>query len=661
MLPFRQVHLDFHTHGSIEEVGLEFDPDEFAGTLEKARVNSINLFARCHHGYLYYHSKRFAEFQHPQLRRDLLRDQIQACHARGIRAPIYISVQWDALQAELHPEWLVRDPKGKVNMSAYEPGFYNTLCLNSPYQDYLKELVCEIAEMLPTDGFWFDILLSHQCSCRYCRDAMAAQGLDPAVEKLRYQFADQTLDRFKREMSALVRYRLEAPLIFYNSGHVSPKTRSSLDAYSHLELESLPSGGWGYDHFPSAVRYARTLGKEYLGMTGKFHTAWGDFHSFKNPEALQFECFSMLAHAGKCCVGDQLHPRGRICPHTYELIGSVYREVERREPWCDGAKSVVDIGVLTPEEFTGTGAHADLPNITKGALHLLQELQHQFDFVDSQADFDRYRLLILPDDIPVSVALAEKITAYLAGGGSLIASHRAGLNSEGTSFMIPMGVNYCGVSPFTPVFLKPRAEWGTELPLTEYVMYEAGSAIEAQPGATVLADAIAPYFNRSWQHYCSHLHAPSSGNVCGPAVVESDRTIYFAQPIFTQYSKNAPRWCRTLLKNAIDRLLLQPLLRVKSPPTLIATVTQQPQLNRRMIHLLHYLPIRTNLGIDIVDEIVPLFNVEVSMLSDTLVTKVRCVPELNEIPFKQNSGRVHFTLPKLQGYQIIEVSWGGRQ
>lgn len=44
-------------------------------------------------------------------------------------------------------------------------------------------------------------------------------------------------------------------------------------------------------HFPMAVRYARTLGQDCMGMTGKFHTSWGDFYSFKNPEALQHECY----------------------------------------------------------------------------------------------------------------------------------------------------------------------------------------------------------------------------------------------------------------------------------------------------------------------------------------------------------------------------------
>ena len=53
-LPFRQIHLDFHTSEVIENIGADFHPDVFADTLHRAHVNSINLFARCHHGWVYY-------------------------------------------------------------------------------------------------------------------------------------------------------------------------------------------------------------------------------------------------------------------------------------------------------------------------------------------------------------------------------------------------------------------------------------------------------------------------------------------------------------------------------------------------------------------------------------------------------------------------------
>src|SRR4029450_8740079 len=146
------------------------------------------------------------------------------------------------------------------------------------------------------------------------------------------------IDEFKHDMTAFVRQFAPDCTIFYNAGHIGTRDRAAAGAYSHWELESLPSGGWGYLHFPVTQRYARTLGLECLGMTGKFHTSWGDFHSLKNPAALQFECFQMLALGAKCSVGDQLHPTGTLDAATYALIGGVYAEGARKEPGGRGAR-----------------------------------------------------------------------------------------------------------------------------------------------------------------------------------------------------------------------------------------------------------------------------------------------------------------------------------
>lgn len=55
--PMRQIHLDFHNSEEIKNIAGDFSGEKFADTLENAHVNSINLFARCHHGMMYYQSE----------------------------------------------------------------------------------------------------------------------------------------------------------------------------------------------------------------------------------------------------------------------------------------------------------------------------------------------------------------------------------------------------------------------------------------------------------------------------------------------------------------------------------------------------------------------------------------------------------------------------
>ena len=190
-LRFRQVHLDFHTSEAIGGVGADFDPDEFAATLKRARVDSVTCFARCHHGWIYYDTKAFPERRHPGLvRPNLLGEQIDACGRRGIRTPLYVTVQWDHFTAEHYPEWLILRHDGAIEGTPpFEPGFYRSLCVNTPYRDWLKRHVQEIFDTVRVDGFFFDIVGERPCSCWRCKAGMRAAGLDPSDAGARAAYA----------------------------------------------------------------------------------------------------------------------------------------------------------------------------------------------------------------------------------------------------------------------------------------------------------------------------------------------------------------------------------------------------------------------------------------------------------------------------------------
>ncbi len=656
-LRYRQVHLDFHTSEQIAGIGSAFDPQEFAATLAKARVNSITCFARCHHGWIYYDTQAFPERRHPYLTRNLLAEQIAACHARGIRVPIYVTVQWDQYSAEAHPEWLVIDESGRQpGTPPYEAGFYRRLCVNTPYREFLRAHVQEIIDTLPVDGFFFDIVAPMDCSCRWCRQMMIAEGLEPSDAAARRAFGLRTINAWMDEMSRFVWEQRPDATVFYNAGHVGVERRSAAQAHSHWELESLPSGGWGYMHFPLSQRYARTTGLDCLGMTGKFHTSWGDFHSFKNLAALESECFTMLALNAKVSVGDQLHPDGRIDPYVYDLIGTVFRQVEAKESWCRGARPLVDIGVLSPEEWTGER----VPASAAGAVRILQEGGHQFDVLDTGADLSGYRVIILPDAIPCTPAFAARLEDYLAAGGSLIATHRAGLTPAGDAFALDsLGVRLVGEAPYSPDFVLPTGEIGRGLPPTEHAMYLRGLQVEPVAGAEVLADAVVPYFNRTYRRFCSHRHTPSAGKVGYPAVVRRGRAIYFAHPIFAQYNQNAPRWAKRLLLNALDMLLPDPLVRHDGPSTLTTALNEQPAEGRAVLHLLHYVPERRGQDFDVIEDVLPVYGIGVSarVPEGKTLAAVRLAPQGEALPFEIVRGRAEFEVPEVRGHQMVALEY----
>ena len=675
-LRFRHVHLDFHTSEAIDGIAADFDAERFADTLVKSHVNSINVFARCHHGWLYYESKKFPERIHPNLKnRNLLKQQIEACHRRGIKAPIYLPVQWDQYTAERHPEWLTMTAEGRQEGTPpYEAGFYRSLCVNTPYVQFLRQHIAELFELFDVDGLWIDIVQFKDCSCYACRQGMLKAGLDPSDIAVRKAYGIDVLTRFKREMTVFIQSFKKDCTVFYNNGHVGVRERQAIDAFTHFELESIAGGGWGYMHFPVAMRYARTLGLDCLGMTGKFHTAWGDFHSFKNPVALDYECFRMLAFNAKCCVGDQLRPRGELCQYTYELIGKTYAEIEKKEPWCIGAKPMVDIGVLNPEEWDTREPVGGLHPSILGVTRMLQEGSHQFDIIDTKAAFSDYKLIILPDTIMVSKEMAANIEVYLKSGGAVLASFESGLDEEKKQFASPVfGVSLTDGGPVDAKGRPARGQWyyggdfvdyilpkgalGEGLPETEHVMYLRGTSIKAAAGAETLIDAAKSYFDRNYRHFCSHLQTPSSGKVYQPAVVKNGKLIYFCHPIFTTYEINAPLWCKRLFLNAVEMLLPRPLVRHNGPSVIVTTLNRQDAYNRHVLHILNYIPEQRSQKIAVVEDVIPCFNMAVSIQVDKMPTSVMTVPDGNALPFGKKEGRLEFVVPKTEGHQMVCIQY----
>ena len=408
-LRFRQIHLDFHTAESIPEVAADFDAEVFAKTLSDAHVDSVTCFSRCHHGWLYYDSKKFPDYVHPNLKnRNLLKEQIEACHKYDIKVPVYTTVQWDAKIAREHRDWLVIGPDGgPFKQKEFAPGFYRNLCLNTPYVDFLKEQIEDVMECLGhLDGLFLDILNIQPCCCPRCVAEMQEMGMDASDETARYEFAQTVMDRFKRDMTKFIHSRQPDCPVFYNEGYIGTRHRGTLDAYTHLEIESLPGGSWGYDHFPVTAKYTRILGHDFMGMTGKFHLDWGDFGSLRNQPQLEYECFKSLAYGGKCSIGDQLHPGGMLVPAAYELVGSVYSQVEEKEPWCDNVIPMAEAGVLAPQEFCRAGTDFMTQDLV-GAVKMLTQLQVQFNVIDTLEDFSKYRLLVLPDRVPCDEVLCQ--------------------------------------------------------------------------------------------------------------------------------------------------------------------------------------------------------------------------------------------------------------
>jgi len=634
-LRFRQVHLDFHTGPAIPEIGARFNKKQFQEALTVGHVDSITCFSSGHHGWSYHPTE--VGRMHPNLEFDLLAAQMEACREIDVKVPVYLTAGVDNVAAEAHPEWREISPEGGYQgwtNSPLKPGF-KTLCFNTPYLDYLIAKTQEAVTRYPdADGVFLDIIHQGPCCCRYCLKRMQERGLDPTAAADRQANADEvTMEYFKRITAACKVKDPDMP-VFHNSGHVSPGNRNVLPWFSHLELESLPTGGWGYDHFPFSAKYVSNLGMDFLGMTGKFHTTWGEFGGYKHPNALRYECAAMLAFGSKCSVGDQLHPSGQADLSTYRVIGAAYAEVEAKEAWCRDVANVADIGLLSSAaNHVADPGHASRreSKADTGASRILLEGHYLFDVLDEEMEFGAYRMVILPDEIDVGPRLREKLNHYLAGGGTLLLSGSSGLDSEGQP-LFDLGASVGEENPYSPDFILPEAglrPTGVDSPIVAYLRSRRLSVTNG----ISLGDVYDPYFNRSWDRFCSHQHTPYRPEPSGYAAgVKHGTIVYLAHPVFTLYYAYGAVAYKSFVSGAIDLLLGgQKRLTTNMPSTARVSLMDQPGKNRYVLHLLYANTItrgaamqlsggnnqnngaRDTKAIEVIEDLVPLHDVEVTL------------------------------------------------
>jgi hypothetical protein len=166
-----------------------------------------------------------------------------------------------------------------------------------------------------------------------------------------------------------------------------------------------------------------------------------------------------------------------------------------------------------------------------------------------------------------------------------------------------------------------------------------------------------PYFNRTWDHFFSHRHTPSSGKRGYPGVTRNGKVIYFMHPVFAQYHANAPKWVRTLVVNAIRQLLPEPVLEIKAPSTTIAALNEQQTQNRWILHLLHYIPERRGTAFDVIQDVIPIHDVQIALRTQKKVRRVVTAPEGQVLSSTVGEMVLRFTLPKLTGHQMIAIEF----
>jgi hypothetical protein len=231
---------------------------------------------------------------------------------------------------------------------------------------------------------------------------------------------------------------------------------------------------------------------------------------------------------------------------------------------------------------------------------MCEETHYDCAVVDDAVDLTPFELVILPDSVVVTPELRRRLADYYAAGGKLLLSHNAGFDKTGQWALDFLPLQFHGDVEKYPTFWRTNPEFEPNLAGSDRVFYAQGKNVSGE-GLTVLAKRVLPYFKRTDVTFSSHFQTPPVKEADEfPAIVAGERFVYFTDPIFREYRQTGNTTARDAWKAAVRRLVGAPPFGGGLPTTVLCVPRRRD--NDLILTLLHYIPVRKALEIDVIEE-----------------------------------------------------------
>jgi hypothetical protein len=290
-----------------------------------------------------------------------------------------------------------------------------------------------------------------------------------------------------------------------------------------------------------------------------------------------------------------------------------------------------------------------------------------FDVVDEEADFSNYKLIVLPDVITLEGKLLQKFKAFLASGGKLILTGASGMNPERTAFAFDFRASVSGRSVYQRDYLVAKPGLDARLPESPFILYDRAYCVKST-GAEVLAETRVPYFNRTWDHFCGHQHAPfrRGPNLEYDGILLDGNIAYFSHPICEGYFNMGQPLLKYAFIGALNRLLPEREVAVQMPSSGRISYMEQKAKNRRLLHVLYAqtqlrgtaIPFLGSIqNIEILEDAVPLPAAPCSIRLASKPARIFRAASGKDVPFTWQNGRADFTLTDIHIHEaaVIEL------
>lgn len=622
-----KVHLDMHFPEWDPEILSNFDPKQVVNTVKSSGADALYFFSKDCYGNAYYNTK--IGHKHKCIGdRDLLKEVIDEGHKEHLYIVAYHSIIWDR-KAAFNPDWAMRGPSGEPICdvtSSFDDARWYSACHNSPYRDYLCNMLAEIAKNYDVDGFHLDMLNMDfgglSCYCKHCRELFRKEygeelPIKPTWDETWKHFLEfryKSVERLANDIRKAI-HKYKPNIMIVTNYHGSPgfdwrvgqmPVRHS--KYSDMNTGETYTPSFG-DMYPGMeTRFARDLEPEKAYEMVSWRMNRITDYTVKPINQLRWELFTSAMAGAKIMLIDQPFANGVLDTIPYkETLSTVFNELKQKRHTF-GGKQVKQVAIYysaLTRDWYGKEHQGRFQSPIVGCYKALVEnhfnVNFLFDETLSLGKAQEYPVIWLPNVAAMTSKEVEIFREYVCSGGHLISTYDTSLFDENgkqlSNFNLSdvFGVNYDRKLNSSEHYVREIDSISTLNP-DHFVLVEGDANIIKLNSGKSYGYIYESFHKRRFpDHFFSHNMHPPYKKVSPVVTVNKfgkGLSLYIASPIDAAYAGayETPQH-RLLIRDIVETLLDSPLIKVLKAPINVETMLNEKE-GKYYLHFVAYNPNR---------------------------------------------------------------------
>lgn len=374
--------------------------------------------------------------------RDLFGECCRAARGRGMRVIARMSPEQQSMEAfATHPEWFIRDAKGKTVGGGDGEGRALTCTFSTYFTGHVPAIMREVNERYQPDAIytngWPDRSRLPECYCDTCRKLAK-----PGAAGYRRQYMERMAFIWKL-WDSIAKEKKPDGIYMGSLGGESHPALDLLELAKYCEWFACERQGrdiadalWDVSEqgrVAQSVMKGRTITYP-VGAWTSGRLKWR--HVSKSPAELEMTMASTVASGMRVWYHWPGAREGLVEDRRWQETGRKFCQWQaRHDEHFSNKRSVADVGVVFSQRtLYNSRTQADFKADLSGFYNALLDGRHLWDYVHEDdlgpATVKKYRALILPNVALLSDRQCAQLRDYAGAGGGLLATFETGLYDQ---------------------------------------------------------------------------------------------------------------------------------------------------------------------------------------------------------------------------------------